>query len=215
MNKEELSNLKVSELKEIAKEKQIDIAGLKKDEIIFKLTEKEEKKTENTYPVEGILTILEDGFGFIRNDNFSNDEENVYVSPTFIKKFRLRQGDYISGKKRDPKDNERYYSLIYIDKINYQTTDMIRNRVAFEDLTPIFPNERVKLERQGESLAMRVVDLMAPIGKGQRGLIVSPPKAGKTTILKDMALSILRSCPKSHLIILLIDERPEEVTDIK
>ena len=211
MNKEELSNLKVSELKEIAKEKQIDIAGLKKDEIIFKLTEKE----ENTYPVEGILTILEDGFGFIRNDNFSNDEENVYVSPTFIKKFRLRQGDYISGKKRDPKDNERYYSLIYIDKINYQTTDMIRNRVAFEDLTPIFPNERVKLERQGESLAMRVVDLMAPIGKGQRGLIVSPPKAGKTTILKDMALSILRSCPKAHLIILLIDERPEEVTDIK
>lgn len=215
MNKEELSNLKVSELKEIAKEKQIDIAGLKKDEIIFKLTEKEEKKTENTYPVEGILTILEDGFGFIRNDNFSNDEENVYVSPTFIKKFRLRQGDYISGKKRDPKDNERYYSLIYIDKINYQTNDMIRNRVAFEDLTPIFPNERVKLERQGESLAMRVVDLMAPIGKGQRGLIVSPPKAGKTTILKDMALSILRSCPKAHLIILLIDERPEEVTDIK
>ncbi len=215
MNKEELSNLKVSELKEIAKEKQIDITGLKKDEIIFKLTEKEEKKTENTYPVEGILTILEDGFGFIRNDNFSNDEENVYVSPTFIKKFRLRQGDYISGKKRDPKDNERYYSLIYIDKINCQTTDMIRNRVAFEDLTPIFPNERVKLERQGESLAMRVVDLMAPIGKGQRGLIVSPPKAGKTTILKDMALSILRSCPKAHLIILLIDERPEEVTDIK
>lgn len=215
MNKEELSNLKVSELKEIAKEKQIDISGLKKDEIIFKLTEKEEKKTENTYPVEGILTILEDGFGFIRNDNFSNDEENVYVSPTFIKKFRLRQGDYISGKKRDPKDNERYYSLIYIDKINYQTTDMIRIRVAFEDLTPIFPNERVKLERQGESLAMRVVDLMAPIGKGQRGLIVSPPKAGKTTILKDMALSILRSCPKAHLIILLIDERPEEVTDIK
>lgn len=215
MNKEELSNLKVSELKEIAKEKQIDITGLKKDEIIFKLTEKEEKKTENTYPVEGILTILEDGFGFIRNDNFSNDEENVYVSPTFIKKFRLRQGDYISGKKRDPKDNERYYSLIYIDKINYQTTDIIRNRVAFEDLTPIFPNERVKLERQGESLAMRVVDLMAPIGKGQRGLIVSPPKAGKTTILKDMALSILKSCPKAHLIILLIDERPEEVTDIK
>ena len=215
MNKEELSNLKVSELKEIAKEKQIDITGLKKDEIIFKLTEKEEKKTENTYPVEGILTILEDGFGFIRNGNFSNDEENVYVSPTFIKKFRLRQGDYISGKKRYPKDNERYYSLIYIDKINYQTTDIIRNRVAFEDLTPIFPNERVKLERQGESLAMRVVDLMAPIGKGQRGLIVSPPKAGKTTILKDMALSILRSCPKAHLIILLIDERPEEVTDIK
>lgn len=215
MNKEELSKLKVNELKNIAKENNIDVTGLKKDEIIFKLSEKEEKKTNNTYPVEGILTILEDGFGFIRNDNFSNDEENVYVSPTFIKKFRLRQGDYISGKKRDPKDNERYYSLIYIDKINYQSTEMIRNRVAFEDLTPIFPNERVKLERQGQSLAMRIVDLIAPIGKGQRGLIVSPPKAGKTTMLKDMALSILTHCPNSHLIILLIDERPEEVTDIK
>ena len=217
MNIEELNNLKVTELKQIAKEKEIDITGLKKDEIIYKLTQSIEKKKDNetSYPVSGILTILEDGFGFIRSDNFSNDEENVYVSPTFIKKFRLRQGDHISGKKRDPKDNERYYSLIYIDKINYQSTDMIRNRVSFEDLTPIFPNKRVKLERQGESLAMRVVDLIAPVGKGQRGLIVSPPKAGKTTILKDIALSIQRSCPNAHLIVLLIDERPEEVTDIK
>ena len=218
MNKEELSNLKVTELKELAKENNIDVAGLKKDEIVYKLSstyEKKEEKKENSYPVSGILTILEDGFGFIRSDNFSNDEENVYVSPTFIKKFRLRQGDHIIGKKRDPKDNERYYSLIYIDKINYQNTDMIRNRVSFEDLTPIFPNQRVKLERSGQSLAMRVVDLIAPVGKGQRGLIVSPPKAGKTTILKDIALSILASCPKAHLIVLLIDERPEEVTDIK
>ena len=217
MNIEELNNLKVTELKQLAKEKEIDVTGLKKDEIIYKLTQLEEKKKdkENSYPVSGILTILEDGFGFIRSDNFNNDEENVYVSPTFIKKFRLRQGDYIIGKKRDPKDNERYYSLIYIDKINYQSTDMIRNRVSFEDLTPIFPNQRVKLERQGESLAMRVVDLIAPVGKGQRGLIVSPPKAGKTTILKDIALSIQRSCPEAHLIVLLIDERPEEVTDIK
>ena len=218
MNKEELSNLKVTELKELAKENNIDVAGLKKDEIVYKLSsicEKKEEKKENSYPVSGILTILEDGFGFIRSDNFSNDDENVYVSPTFIKKFRLRQGDHIIGKKRDPKDNERYYSLIYIDKINYQNTDMIRNRVSFEDLTPIFPNQRVKLERSGQSLAMRVVDLIAPVGKGQRGLIVSPPKAGKTTILKDIALSILASCPKAHLIVLLIDERPEEVTDIK
>ena len=218
MNKEELSNLKLTELKELAKENNIDVAGLKKDEIVYKLSsiyEKKEEKKENSYPVSGILTILEDGFGFIRSDNFSNDDENVYVSPTFIKKFRLRQGDHIIGKKRDPKDNERYYSLIYIDKINYQNTDMIRNRVSFEDLTPIFPNQRVKLERSGQSLAMRVVDLIAPVGKGQRGLIVSPPKAGKTTILKDIALSILASCPKAHLIVLLIDERPEEVTDIK
>ncbi len=217
MNIEELNNLKVMELKQLAKEKEIDVTGLKKDEIIYKLTQLEEKKKDKeiSYPVSGILTILEDGFGFIRSNNFSNDEENIYVSPTFIKKFRLRQGDHISGKKRDPKDNERYYSLIYIEKINYQSTDMIRNRVSFEDLTPIFPNKRVKLERQGESLAMRVVDLIAPVGKGQRGLIVSPPKAGKTTILKDIALSIQKSCPNAHLIVLLIDERPEEVTDIK
>lgn len=215
MDIEKLTNLKVSELKKIAKEKDIDISGLKKDEIIYKLSEKEIKKDDHTYPVKGILTILDDGFGFIRNDNFANDDENVYVSITFIKKFKLKQGDYIIGKKRDPKDNERYYSLIYIDSINYQTIENARNRIRFEDLTPIFPNKRIKLERQGESLAMRIVDLIAPIGKGQRGLIVSPPKAGKTTILKDLALSILKACPLGHLIILLIDERPEEVTDMK
>ena len=159
--------------------------------------------------------VMEDGFGFIRGENFETNDENVFVSPTFIKKFRLRTGDHISGKKRMPKDNERYGALIYIDKINFLDTDMIRSRVTFEDLTPVFPDERVKLERQGESLSMRVMDLVTPIGKGQRGLIVSPPKAGKTTILKDIAISILRSCPDAHLIILLVDERPEEVTDIK
>ena len=216
MEKEDLTKLKVTDLKKLAKEKEIDVSGLKKDEIIFKLSEKEEKEVkDNTRIASGILTILENGFGFLRGENFASNDQNVYVSPVFIKKFRLRQGDYIIGKQRDPKDNERYNSLIYIDSINYQSTDQIRNRTSFEDLTPIFPCERVKLERQGQSLAMRVMDLIAPIGKGQRGLIVSPPKAGKTTILKDIAISILRSCPKAHLIVLLIDERPEEVTDIK
>ena len=173
------------------------------------------KKSEPDLKADGILTVMEDGYGFIRGENFETGDDNVFVSPTFIKKFRLRTGDHITGKRRLPKDNERYGALIYIDKINLLDTDMIRSRVAFEDLTPIFPNERVILERPGESLSMRVMDLITPIGKGQRGLIVSPPKAGKTTILKDIALSILRSCPKAHLIILLIDERPEEVTDIK
>ncbi len=236
MNKEELSALKLSELKQLAKEKEIKVNGLKKDEIVNLLMEeipeekkeeiKEEpirdsetriieKKNDSAKPVEGVLTVMEDGYGFIRGENFENNDDNVFVSPTFVKKFRLRTGDHIIGKKRDPRDNERYGALIYIDKINYLDTDMIRSRVAFEDLTPVFPNERVRLERQGESLSMRVMDLIAPIGKGQRGLIVSPPKAGKTTILKDIALSILRSCPKAHLIILLIDERPEEVTDMK
>ena len=236
MNKEELSALKLSELKQLAKEKEIKVNGLKKDEIVNLLLEeipeekkeeiKEEpirdsetriieKKNDSAKPVEGVLTVMEDGYGFIRGENFENNDDNVFVSPTFVKKFRLRTGDHIIGKKRDPRDNERYGALIYIDKINYLDTDMIRSRVAFEDLTPVFPNGRVRLERQGESLSMRVMDLIAPIGKGQRGLIVSPPKAGKTTILKDIALSILRSCPKAHLIILLIDERPEEVTDMK
>ncbi len=235
MKREELQELKLSDLKNLAKEKQIKVNGLKKEEIVELLSDKEEVKEEieeakeenseirfvgkkapdPSVSISGILTVMEDGYGFIRGENFETGDDNVFVSPTFIKKFRLRTGDHIIGKKREAKDSERYGALIYIDKINYLDTDMIRSRVTFEDLTPVFPDERVKLERQGESLSMRVVDLIAPIGKGQRGLIVSPPKAGKTTILKDIALSIQRSCPKAHLIVLLIDERPEEVTDIK
>ena len=219
MKKEELMKLKVSELKEIAKEKNIDITGLKKDEIVEKLEttlEKSEPKVVDTsFPVSGILSILDDGFGFLRNENYDTGDYNVYVSPTFIKKFRLKQGDFIEGKKRKPNEKERYETLIYIDKINYQETSYIRSRVNFEDLTPTYPCERVRLERSQDSLTMRIMDLITPIGKGQRGLIVSPPKAGKTTILKDIALSLLHSIKDAHLIILLIDERPEEVTDIK
>ena len=219
MKKEELMKLKVSELKEIAKEKNIDITGLKKDEIVEKLEttlEKSEPKVVDTsFPVSGILSILDDGFGFLRNKNYETGDDNVYVSPTFIKKFRLKQGDFIEGKKRKPNEKERYETLIYIDKINFQDTSYIRNRVNFEDLTPTYPYERVRLERSQDSLTMRIMDLITPIGKGQRGLIVSPPKAGKTTILKDIALSLLHSIKDAHLIILLIDERPEEVTDIK
>ena len=219
MKKEELIKLKVSELKEIAKEKNIDITGLKKDEIVEKLEttlEKSEPKVVDTsFPVSGILSILDDGFGFLRNENYETGDDNVYVSPTFIKKFRLKQGDFIEGKKRKPNEKERYETLIYIDKINYQDTSCIRNRVNFEDLTPTYPCDRVRLERSQDSLTMRIMDLITPIGKGQRGLIVSPPKAGKTTILKDIDLSLLHSIKDAHLIILLIDERPEEVTDIK
>lgn len=219
MKKEELMKLKVSELKEIAKEKNIDITGLKKDEIVEKLEttlEKSEPKVVDTsFSVSGILSILDDGFGFLRNENYETGDDNVYVSPTFIKKFRLKQGDFIEGKKRKPNEKERYETLIYIDKINFQDTSCIRSRVNFEDLTPTYPCERVRLERSQDSLTMRIMDLITPIGKGQRGLIVSPPKAGKTTILKDIALSLLHSIKDAHLIILLIDERPEEVTDIK
>ena len=243
-DKEVLKTLKLAELKQLAANKGIKVTGLKKDEIISllcdekteevieedqtEIIEEENKETESeseiriigkmkdpSSPVQGVLTVMEDGYGFIRGENFETGDDNVFVSPTFVKKFRLRTGDHIIGKKRDPREGERYGALIYIDKINYLDTDMIRSRVSFEDLTPVFPCERVKLERQGESLSMRVMDLITPVGKGQRGLIVSPPKAGKTTILKDIALSVLRSCPDAHLIILLIDERPEEVTDIK
>ena len=193
--------------------------SLKKDEIVEKLEttlEKSEPKVVDTsFPVSGILSILDDGFGFLRNENYDTGDDNVYVSPTFIKKFRLKQGDFIEGKKRKPNEKERYETLIYIDKINYQETSYIRSRVNFEDLTPTYPCERVRLERSQDSLTMRIMDLITPIGKGQRGLIVSPPKAGKTTILKDIALSLLHSIKDAHLIILLIDERPEEVTDIK
>lgn len=219
MKKEELMKLKVSELKEIAKEKNIDITGLKKDEIVEKLEttleRSEPKVVDSSFPVSGILSILDDGFGFLRNENYETGDDNVYVSPTFIKKFRLKQGDFIEGKKRKPNEKERYETLIYIDKINFQDTSCIRSRVNFEDLTPTYPCERVRLERSQDSLTMRIMDLITPIGKGQRGLIVSPPKAGKTTILKDIALSLLHSIKDAHLIILLIDERPEEVTDIK
>lgn len=272
MSKDDLRKLKLSELKELAKQEDIKVTGLKKEDILAIFMEKyqeeadpekkpkakkttkktkeekveaeevkEEEKAEHkeetnevvqeseiriinkktnteeqiSLSVKGVLTVMEDGYGFIRGENFETGEDNVFVSPTFIKKFRLRTGDLIEGKRRLPKDNERYGALIYIDKINYLDTDMIRTRVSFEDLTPIFPNERIRLERPGESLSMRVMDLIAPIGKGQRGLIVSPPKAGKTTILKDIAISILRNDPSAHLMIVLIDERPEEVTDIK
>ena len=221
MNKAELNKLKINELKQIAKDLDIEINGLKKDEIILKLSNyfdsEEEKETiiEPDLTCEGILEVLEDGFGFLRGDNMYSDEKDVFVSPSFIRKLKLRTGDYIIGKKREPKDNERYERLTYIDKINYQEMSILKDRPSFESLTPIFPKERIKLERPKESLAMRIVDLVSPIGKGQRGLIVAPPKAGKTTLLKDMAISIRKSCPEAYIVVLLIDERPEEVTDIK
>lgn len=217
MNKEELSKLKLNELKTIATDLKIEIKGLKKDEIIQRISQSQMNNypSNNENTCEGILEILEDGFGFLRGDNMYSDEKDVFVSPSFIRKLKLKTGDYLIGKKREPNQGERYESLTYIDKINYQGMDILKQRPIFENLTPVFPNERIKLERVKESLAMRIVDLISPIGKGQRGLIVAPPKAGKTTLLKDMAISIRKACPKAYIVVLLIDERPEEVTDIK
>ena len=163
----------------------------------------------------GILEVLADGYGFIRSDNFLPGENDVYVSPSQIRRFGLKTGDILRGNTRIKSQNEKFSALLYVKSINGVSPSESSRRCNFEDMTPIFPNERIHLERPGGSLAMRIVDLVSPIGKGQRGMIVSPPKAGKTTLLKDAAKSILRNNPEMHLIILLIDERPEEVTDIK
>ncbi|MDO4341110.1 MAG: transcription termination factor Rho, partial [Eubacteriales bacterium] len=163
----------------------------------------------------GILEVLPDGYGFIRCENYLPGENDIYVSPSQIRRFNLKTGDIIQGNIRIKTQQEKFSALLYVTSINGFPPSEGHKRYNFEDMTPIFPNERLKLERPGGTTAMRIVDLISPIGKGQRGMIVSPPKAGKTTLLKDAAKSILRNNPSMHLIILLIDERPEEVTDIK
>ncbi len=163
----------------------------------------------------GILEVMQDGFGFIRSDNYLPGENDVYVSPSQIRKFNLKTGDIISGNTRIRAQQEKFGALLYLRTINGKTPSEAMKRCNFEDMTPIFPNERLRMERASRAIAMRIVDLFSPIGKGQRGMIVSPPKAGKTTLLKDVARSILENDPNMKLLILLIDERPEEVTDIK
>ena len=163
----------------------------------------------------GILEVMPDGYGFIRCDNYLPGEEDVYVAPSQIRRFRLKTGDIVKGRIRVRNQNEKFSALLYLTSVNGVLPEYIANRPNFEDLTPIFPDERLHLEHRGASTAMRVVDLISPIGKGQRGMIVAPPKAGKTTLLKQVASAVLQNNPEMNLIILLIDERPEEVTDIK
>lgn len=178
---------------------------------------------EKTYPKEldsgeeasGILEVMPDGYGFIRCENYLPGENDVYVAPSQIRRFGLKTGDILRGNKRVKTQQEKFSALLFIRTINGYTTEESAKRTAFEDMTPIFPDERIRLETPGCSVAMRVMDLVSPVGKGQRGMIVSPPKAGKTTLLKEVAKSILRTNPHMHMLILLIDERPEEVTDIK
>ena len=177
---------------------------------------KESEEVEDERPVvEGILDLAEGGFGFLRFNNFLTSEKDVYVAPTQIRRFNLKTGDLIKGISRHPKQNERFGALLYVQEVNGEEPAAAKKRPQFEDLTPIFPNERLIMERPGGTVAMRIVDLISPIGKGQRGMIVSPPKAGKTTLLKEVALSVQKREPDMHLLILLIDERPEEVTDIR
>ncbi len=176
---------------------------------------KEPVVDENSLKRTGILEVMPDGFGFIRCDNYLPGNDDVYVAPSQIKRFRLKTGDIVTGRVRDKRENEKFGALYYVDCVNGESLDKVLGRPNFEDLTPVFPNERLHLETDGHSTAMRIMDLISPIGKGQRGMIVSPPKAGKTTLLKEIAKAVLSNNPEMEMIILLIDERPEEVTDIK
>ena len=228
--KEKYESLSAGELRAVAKARGLKgISALRKDELVERMLQEdekdrekklEEKKAEFSHldsgiEANGILEVLSDGYGFIRSDNYLPGENDVYVSPSQIRRFNLKTGDILRGSTRVKKENEKFGALLYVTSINGISPNESFKRYNFEDMTPVFPDQRLRLERPGGSLAMRIVDLISPIGKGQRGMIVSPPKAGKTTLLKDAAQSILRNNPEMHLIILLIVERPEEVTDIK
>jgi transcription termination factor Rho len=220
MNLSELKTKPISELLQTAEEMGIEnVSRTRKQDIIFQLLKRHAKNGEDIYS-DGVLEILQDGFGFLRSADASYlaGPDDIYVSPSQIRRFNLRTGDTISGKIRPPKDGERYFALLKVDEINFDKPENARTKVLFENLTPLFPDKRIFLEAGNgstEDLSSRVIDLIAPIGKGQRGLIVSPPKAGKTLILQNMAQSITRNNPECRLIVLLIDERPEEVTEMQ
>ena len=219
MNLSEVKDKPISELIDIATELGLeDLGRLKKQEIIFRIFKHKASEGIDIYGG-GVLEILNDGFGFLRSPqgSYCAGEDDIYVSPSQIRKFGLRKGDSVEGKIRTPKDKERYFALIQVDTINSEDPSKTKNKILFENLTPLFPNDRLMLEQgtgSNEDLSSRIIDLIAPIGKGQRGLIVSPPKAGKTLMLQSIAHSIKSNNPEVELIVLLIDERPEEVTDM-
>lgn len=211
----ELENRTVDELQTVAKELEIsDFRKLRKQDLIFKILQAQTEQSGLIF-MQGCLEILPDGWGFLRHDNFQPASNDIYVSLSQIKKFGLKTGDVVSGQVRPPKDNEKYYGLLRVEAVNGQEPDNARRRVDFDNLIPIYPDQRLLLETSQSNYSCRLIDLIAPIGKGQRGLIVAPPKAGKTTLLKAIANSISVNHPEVTLIVLLIDERPEEVTDIR
>lgn len=214
---DKLNKLTVSELLKIAEQYNLeDLSGLKKRDIITKILEAQAKE-ENVIRGGGVLEILPDGFGFLRlkEYNYVASQDDIYISPSQIKRLGLRKGDYVYGVMRPPKDNEKYYALLQVESVNGLPTDKLRNRPLFDNLTPLHPNQRFVLETTRNELTTRVIDLICPIGKGQRALIVSPPKAGKTMILQKIANALTTNHPEIELIVLLIDERPEEVTDMR
>jgi transcription termination factor Rho len=220
MNLTELKNKPIDELLKIAEDIGLDnLARSRKQDVIFSILKRHAKSGEDIYG-NGVLEILPDGFGFLRSaeGSYLAGPDDIYVSPSQIRRFNLRTGDSISGKIRPPKEGERYFAMLKLDEINYDKPENVRNKILFENLTPLFPDERLVLEAgtgSTEDLTGRIIDLISPIGKGQRGLIVAPPKAGKTIMMQHMAQAIIRNNPECYIIVLLIDERPEEVTEMQ
>ena len=224
MDKKNLEELKLAELRDIAKEKNIEnVSKLKKGELIEAIMVAEVPAEEVSYsdPVRktnlmsGVLEVLADGYGFLRSENYESGENDVFVPQNQIRRFNLKTGDFIVGNTRLQPDAGRHEALLYVQTVNGDKVDVSIRRKSFDDLTPVYPTERLRLETAKEDSAMRLIDLIAPVGKGQRGIIVAPPKAGKTTLLKNIANSISENHPDAELIVLLIDERPEEVTDMQ
>ncbi|MFZ3114564.1 MAG: transcription termination factor Rho [Syntrophales bacterium] len=217
MNIDDIKRLPISELTKQAKE--LDVAGasgMRRQDLIFSILQAQAEKN-GVISGAGVLEILPDGFGFLRavDYNYLPSPDDIYISPSQIRRFSLRTGDTIAGEVRPPKEGEKYFALLKVDTVNFESTDAARDKILFDNLTPLYPEEKLELESDPENLSTRVMDLFTPIGKGQRGLIVSPPRAGKTVLLQDMAHSIAKNHPEVILMVLLIDERPEEVTDMQ
>jgi len=217
MNLKDLKDKKINELMNAAKQMNVDgYSSMRKQDLIFALLQSEIDKNGLIYG-EGVLEILPDGFGFLRapDYNYLPGPDDIYVSPSQIRRFNLRTGDTVSGQIRPPKESERYFALLKVEIVNYENPEVARDKILFDNLTPLYPMQRITLEKEKDNLSARVMDLLTPIGKGQRGLIVSPPRTGKTMLLQTIANSITNNHPEVMLIVLLIDERPEEVTDMQ
>jgi len=217
MNLTELKEKSIPELNTIARDLGVQaISGLRKQELIFKILQAQAERDGLIY-AEGVLEVLPDGFGFLRapDYNYLPGPDDIYVSPSQIRRFDLRTGDTISGQVRPPKDSERYFALLKVEAINYEPPEAAKDKILFDNLTPLYPMERIRLEHDAEDMSTRVMDLLTPIGKGQRGLIVAAPRTGKTMLLQAIANAIAKNHPEIYLIVLLIDERPEEVTDMQ
>ena len=213
----ELKEKNITELTKIARSLDLPGAsGLRKQDLIFKILQAQSEKEGHIF-AEGVLEILPDGYGFLRSPdyNYLPGPDDIYVSPSQIRKFDLKTGDTISGQVRPPHEGEKYFALVKIEAVNFESPEEARNKILFDNLTPLYPQERLKLETVRENVSARVMDLLTPLGKGQRGLIVSPPRAGKTMLLQNVANSITTNHPEVVLMVLLIDERPEEVTDMQ